>query len=113
MRNLGVSHIVLRVSAQSLNKDFADDDDDDDDQRIHIDAYLRNTRYKKVSNLKPWTSERGHLRYHVILDGITDAVSVDFRNTNCDDNTQAHHSMVELLEPWIPGIEQIYFVAEK
>lgn len=66
-----------------------------------------------MSNLKPWASERGNLRYHVALDGITDAVSVEFKNSDCHENTQPRHSMVELLEPWVPGVEQIYYLAEK
>ncbi|XP_058808339.1 GPI inositol-deacylase [Phymastichus coffea] len=120
IRNLKVSHIVIRIPAETMNrfKDNDDDDDededeeDDDDQIIHIDAHARAERYKRFTNMKPWTSERGYLRYHVALESITDVVSVELKSSNCVGDSRNHFSMVELLEPWVPGSGQVHFFAE-
>lgn len=118
IRNLKVSHVVVRIPGNTMNR-FEDDDDededeeDDDDQIIHMDAYTRLARSKRFSSIKPWTTERNSIRYHVVLDGITDVVSVEFTNSDCIDNGYSHFSMVELLEPWVPGSGQVHFFAEK
>lgn len=115
VRAIGASHVIIRVPAQTLksNDDDKSDDDDDDNQLIYIDAYQRSTRYKRVTNMKPWTSERGYLRYNIILDSITDALTVELKNSNCHGNTSLRYSMVELIEPGMPGAGQMYFFGEK
>ena len=117
---MDVSHIVIRIPAEALKRyddddddDKKDKDDDDDNQIIQIDGYSRLTRYKRISNFKPWTSELGSLRHYITLDSITDVISVEFKNSNCTDNTHSHYSMIELIEPWVPKSGQVNFFAEK
>ncbi|XP_014204111.1 GPI inositol-deacylase [Copidosoma floridanum] len=111
IRDLRVSHVVVKVPAQRI-KHFMekDDDDDDDNQIIQIDGYMRGGRFRRVSSVA-WPTDTGSLRYYVYLDRITDAVSVEFENATCYDNTQPHYAMVELIEPWTTGSRQIQFFA--
>ncbi|XP_008210404.2 GPI inositol-deacylase [Nasonia vitripennis] len=115
IRTLAVSHVIVRIPDQTVYRyddDDENDDDDDDNQIIQVDAYTRAARYKRISNGKSWSSDRGNLRYYVALDGITDAVSVEFKNSNCTENSYFHYSIVELSEPWVPGSGQMQFIAE-
>lgn len=123
IRSLAVTHVIVRIPAQTLRRYDNDDDEDsgeeaddeDDNQIIQIDAYSRPTRYKRFSSAKPWSPEPKNLRYHVTLDGVTDVVSLEIEHSNCTDNTQTstHYAVVELLEPWLPGSRQVQFFAEK
>lgn len=117
IRTLAVSHVIVRIPDQTVYRydddDDNEDDDDDDNQIIQVDAYTRAARYKRISNGKAWSSDQGNLRYYVALDGITDAVSVEFKNSNCTEKSYFHYSMIELSEPWVSGSGQMQFIGEK
>jgi hypothetical protein len=114
IRTLGVSHIIIKVPIKtSYRIDYNEEVNNEDNQIIQVDAYLQSTRHKQISNMKPWSSDSGNLRYHILLDGITDVVSMDLKNLKCTNNAHPRYLLVELLEPWASGSGQFYFLLEK
>lgn len=143
IRGSGVSHVVVRVpdvyfknktrndakrtyteasstssgSGENDDDDVYDEDDDedeDDDIVIYVDMHARLARHKNVSGSKTWSTEPGELTYYATLNDIKDAVSVQFQELSCIHNyTVKEYTVVELIEPLIPGSGQVHIFAKK
>lgn len=105
------SHVVVRIPPGKERKYV----------NIQIDMYSRTSRMlnfnQKTSLLKrllipkkPLTinSSPGDIRFYVKLFEITNAVNVEFKTLECEDQKKSLYGIVELIEPWNLGATQFY-----
>lgn len=105
---LGMTHIVIRITPEDLDKHLT----------ISFDSYFYKSRVESTKNklFHPKylfgfygsnliETVKGNIRYYVKLSNIMDAVTIEMKSTDC----VKHYAVVELLEPWNAGSTQSRF----
>ncbi|CAL7936022.1 unnamed protein product [Xylocopa violacea] len=105
IKYLGVTHIIVRITPNSLEDYIA----------VNVDLHSYDTRLVPIGSTlknlfrkpKIKRSDVGHVRYYANFDNAMNVVAIEFKVFECTDPT--HHAIVELLEPWSVGVTQIQF----
>lgn len=103
----GVTHIVIRITPENLEKYVT----------INVDLYSYDTRFIFIKNnlfllknlfILPQIkkSHPGYIRYYASFDNFVDVIAVELKASGC---TDPKHAIVELIEPWSIGVTQIQF----
>lgn len=105
---LGMTHIIVRITPEDLNRHVA----------VSFDSYYYKNRVESLKNkiFHPKylfgfygsnliETVKGNIRYYVTLPNIMDVVTIEMKSTDC----VKHYAVVELLESWSAGSTQSRF----